>query len=105
MLAPAHDLASSHYSVEVSGWDVSESFFVETCELEWNEQSGKCVALRRMLPKGAHVFVRLLQPLSTERSYPVAYAVLFAGSQTDGCHQFRLTAVLPRHKSVAREHE
>jgi hypothetical protein len=105
MLAPARDLASSHYSVEVSGWDVSESFFVEACELEWNEQSGKCIALRRMLPKGAHVFVRLLQPLSTERSYPVAYETHFTCSHPDGCHQFRLTAVLPRPKPVTREHE
>ena len=95
MLAPVREMASSHYSVEVSGWDVSESFFVEKCELEWNEQSGKCVALRRMLPERAHVFVRLLQLLSTERSYPVVYEAHFAGSQPDGCHRFQLTAFLP----------
>lgn len=95
MLVPVRDLATSHYSVEVSGWDVSEGFFVEKCELEWNELSEKCVALRRMLPEGAHVFVRLLQPLSTERSHPVAYEAHFAGSQPDGCCQFLLTAILP----------
>lgn len=94
MLAPVRELVSSHYCVEVSGWDVTESFFVERCELEWTEQSGKCVALRRMLPERAHVFVRLLQPLSTERSYPVVYEAHFAGSQPGGCHQFRLTAFL-----------
>jgi hypothetical protein len=103
MLAPARDLARSLYSVEVSGWDVSESFFVETCELEWNEQSGKCVAMRRMLPEGAHVFVRLLQPLSTERSYPVVYEAHFAGTLPDSCSQFRLSAVLPRPKLVTPE--
>jgi hypothetical protein len=100
MLAPAHDLAGTHYSVEVSGWDVSEGFFVENCELEWSEQAGKCVAMRRMLPEGAHVFVRLLQSLWMERSYPVVYEAHFAGSQPDGCCQFRLTAVLPRPKLV-----
>ena len=105
MFAPARDLASSHYSVEVSGWDVSDGFFVEKCELEWNEFAGKCVVLRRMLPEGAHVFVRLLQSLSTERSYPVAYEAHFAGSQPDGCCQFRLTHILPHPKSVTREPE
>jgi hypothetical protein len=100
MLAPARNLASTHYSVEVSGWDVSEGFFVENCELDWNEQSGKCVAMRRMLPEGAHVFVRLLQSLSTERSYAVVYEAHFASSQPDGCCQFRLTAVLPRPSLV-----
>ena len=54
MPVPIRELASSHYCVEVSGWDVSEGFFVEKCELEWNEQSGKCVAMRRTLPEGAH---------------------------------------------------
>jgi hypothetical protein len=105
MFVPVSDLASSHYTVEVSGWDVSEGFFVENCELEWNEQSGKYVALRRMLPERAHVFVRLLQPLSTERSYPVVYEAHFAGSQPDGCCQFRLTAVRALPESVTREHE
>jgi hypothetical protein len=105
MPVPARDIATSHYSVEVSGWDVSERFFVEKCELEWNEQAGKCVALRRMLPEGAHVFVRLLQSLSIERSYPVAHEAHFAGSQPDGCRQFRLTAVLPGPKSVTCAHE
>jgi hypothetical protein len=103
MPVPIRELASSHYSVEVSGWDVSESFFVETCELEWNEQSGKCVAMRRTLPEGAKVFVRLLQPLSTERSYPVVYEAHFASSQPDGCSQFRLTAVLPPPRLVTPE--
>jgi hypothetical protein len=105
MLAPAPDPASNNYSVEVSGWDVSESFFVETCELEWNEHSGKCIALRRMLHDGAHVFVRLLQPLSTERSYPIAYKAQFTCSNPHGLSQFRLTAVLPRPKPVTREHQ
>jgi hypothetical protein len=73
---------------------------VEKCELEWDEQSGKCVALRRMLPEGAHVFVRLLQPMSAERSSSVAYEAHFAGSRPDGHRQFRLVAVHPRLKEA-----
>jgi hypothetical protein len=96
LLVPARLPATDHYSVEVSGWDISEGFFVEKCELEWNEQSGKCVALRRMLSEGAHVFVRLLQPMSAERSSSVAYEAHFAGARPDGHCQFRLVAVCPR---------
>jgi hypothetical protein len=96
MLVPVRCPVTSHYSVEVSGWDTSEGFFVEKCELEWNEQSAKHVVLSRMLPQGAHVFVRLLQPMSAERSYPVPYEAHFAGSQPDGHCKFLLIAVRPR---------
>jgi hypothetical protein len=100
MLVPARCPVTSHYSVEVSGWDASEGFFVEKCELEWSEQSGKHVVLRRMLPEGAHVFVRLLQPMSAERSYPVPYKTYFASFQTDGHYQFQLIAVCARLKEA-----
>jgi hypothetical protein len=100
LLVPVLFPATDHYSVEVSGWDISEGFFVEKCELEWNEQSGKCVALRRMLSEGAHVFVRLLQPMSVERSSSVAYAAHFAGSRPDGHCHFRLVAVRPQLKEA-----
>jgi hypothetical protein len=93
MLVPARCPATSHYSVEVSGWDTSETFFVEKCELGWNEQSAKHVVLRRMLPEGAHVFVRLLQPMSAERSYSVPYEAHSASSRPDGHYQFLLIAV------------
>ena len=36
---------TSLYRVEVSGWDKSQTFFVEKSELEWNEESGKHVTL------------------------------------------------------------
>ncbi len=53
------------YRVEVSGWDNNKAFFVENSELEWSEESGKQVTLRRTLSDGAVVFLRLLQPMST----------------------------------------
>ncbi len=49
------------YELEVSGWDSAESFFVEKCDLEWNEDSGKQVALKRTLNDSAILLVRLLQ--------------------------------------------
>ena len=39
------------YRVEVSGWDTSQSFFVEKPELEWNEENGKQITLSRATEK------------------------------------------------------
>lgn len=41
MFVPTHDLITDHYSVEVSGWDISKRFFVEKCELAWNEKAAR----------------------------------------------------------------
>jgi hypothetical protein len=101
MLLQASVPLTCHYSVEVSGWDVYEEFFVEKAELEWNER-GKFVVLQRMLPDGAYVFVRLLQDTSVERSQPVAYAAHFERSRPGGQRQFRLTAVHPRIMGTAQ---
>ena len=57
--------------MEVSGWDKSQTFFVEKSELEWNEESGKHVTLSSAVPDGSVVFLRLIQPLSTDRSQSV----------------------------------
>ena len=96
MLLQARVPLTCRYSVEVSGWDVSEEFFVEKSELEWNERSGKFVVLHRMLPEGAYVFVRLLQATPLEPSRPVAYAAHFECLRPGGQRQFRLTAVRPQ---------
>ena len=48
------------YSVEVSGWDNNEDFFVEKTELHWSEQSGKHILLLRPIASGALVFLRML---------------------------------------------
>ena len=91
------------YPVEVSGWDASESFFVERSELEWEEDSGKRVVLHRMLRDGAHIFVRLIQSFSSDRSYPVPYEAHSVGSTPDGHCQFRLLPA--RQRSNRREPE
>ena len=73
MVLPAQPLVASLYRVEVSGWDTDENFFVENTELQWEEGTGKRVRLSRPLRGSSIVFVRLLQPLSPTRGYPIAY--------------------------------
>ena len=61
------------YAVEVSGWDNSENFFVEKTELYWSEQSGKHILLMRPIISGSLVFLRLIDPTSADRVFPVPY--------------------------------
>ncbi len=84
------------YRVEVSGWDKSQTFFVEKSELEWNEESGKYITLSSAVPDGSVVFLRLIQPLSTDRSQSVPYETEFVSVMLDGQNQFRLHPVSPR---------
>jgi hypothetical protein len=81
------------YRVEVSGWDKYQAFFVEKSELEWSEESGKCVALTNAVPDGVVVFLRLLQSLSTDRSRPFPYEAEFVTMIAQGQRQFRLHPV------------
>ncbi len=53
MLSTAQSPTSSSYPIEASGWDSTQSFFVERSELEWNEETGKCLALTHSLRPGA----------------------------------------------------
>ena len=84
------------YRVEVSGWDKNQAFFVEKSDLEWNEDSGKRVVLAMRCPIDPLVFVRLLQPLSAERSHPVPYEAEFVAVTPEGRRLFRLQPVSPR---------
>jgi hypothetical protein len=72
MIRTAEHPATNLYRVEVSGWDDKKAFFVENSELKWAEDSGKQVTLNRGLSEGAVIFLRLLQPISNDRSHPVA---------------------------------
>lgn len=96
MFLTARHPVANFYPVEVSGWDASELFFVEKSELEWEEDAGKQVILHRMLREGAPIFVRLIQPFSSERSHPVPYEAHYVGSTAEGHWQFRLLPVRPR---------
>ncbi|MHB8503713.1 MAG: hypothetical protein ACYDCG_19245 [Candidatus Acidiferrales bacterium] len=96
----ARSPGSRLYAVEVSGWDSRQSFFVENCDLLWNEDTGKQVALRRTLRKNTTVFVRLLQNGEASRSRPVVYDAELIGKTERGVPQFRLSAAVPRHKEA-----
>jgi hypothetical protein len=84
------------YSVEVSGWDHSDIFFVERSELHWTEETGKQLTLTRQISPGAMVFVRLLQPTDGERAFPVAYETELLSAASERPQQFRLKRAMPR---------
>jgi hypothetical protein len=90
--------ATRLYAIEVSGWDCKQQFFVERCELQWNEESGKRVGLKRAVNDNAILLVRLLQDGDADRSQPVAYEAKWMGKTKTGMYQFRLNMVAPRRK-------
>ena len=93
MILTAEHPATNLYRVEVSGWDDSKAFFVENSELEWTDESGKQVTLNRGLSDGAVIFLRSLQPISNDRSHPVAYEAELVARKDEGLRQFRLRPV------------
>lgn len=65
------------YPVEVSGRDH---------ELHWSEQSGKHILLLRPIVSGSLVFLRPIDPLSTDRVRPVPYrAELLEATKSGPC--------------------
>ncbi len=92
------------YQVEVSGWNLVSNFFVERTELIWSQNGEKKVRLRHVLPDEAIIFVRLLIPVSTGSSGPVAYRVKsMQPMDRNGQCELLLTQILPRSKeSIAR---
>ena len=96
MLLASEKPLSTIYSVEVSGWDRTHSFFVEKSELSWSEETGKQLALSRQLSEGEMIFVRLLQPTEGDRAFPVAYEAEPLPATSRGQRQFRLRRAVPR---------
>ena len=96
MILTAEHPVTNLYRVEVSGWDDNKAFFVENSELEWTNETGKRVTLNRGLTDGAVIFLRLLQPISNERSHPVAYEAELVTRTDEGLRQFRLRPVSTR---------
>ncbi len=101
MLPNVSSSVANLYRVEVSGWDSTHAFFVEKADLEWSEESGKHLIMGRPLRESAIIFVRLLQPTASERSYPVPYEAELIATSTEGCHQYRLNAVRLRPRLAA----
>jgi|HubBroStandDraft_4_1064222.scaffolds.fasta_scaffold720640_2 hypothetical protein len=98
MLRYARSPVTRWYAVEVSGWDRTKNFFVETCELECKEESDKQVTLKRTLSDNAVLLVRLLQFDESGRSHPVVFAAEWVRRTKRGLHQFRLNTVVPRRR-------
>ncbi len=61
------------YSVEISGWDDREDFFVERTNLAWTENNQKKILLSHQVRSGSIIFVRLLDSIDPPPSFPVAY--------------------------------
>ena len=99
MLLTAQDHVTDSYPVEASGWDNAQSFFVEKSELRWDEATGKHLTLSRLLCPGSMIFLRLLQPISQERSLSVAYQAQHVGVTADGQQKFRLSQIQPNSVS------
>jgi hypothetical protein len=96
MILTAKDPATNLYRVEVSGWDENKAFFVANAELKWTDEPGKQVTLSRRLGDGAVVFLRLLQPISNDRSHPVAYKAELVARTDEGLRLFRRRPVSAR---------
>ena len=102
MLLTAERHVVNTYPIEVSGWDCSHSFFVEKCELEWSENSGKSLSLSRVLSAGSMIFIRLLLPTAPDRSLPVAYRAYPIGRSPDGQHRHRLDQIHPQTQNIRK---
>ena len=61
------------YRVEVSGWDSSESFFVEKTALIWGPDAQRQAILKSRVREGCVLFVRLLQSAAMLNNAPIAY--------------------------------
>lgn len=99
----AHDVEAGSHFVEVSGWDVSEKFFVEQAALEWDVDGGERIALRSRVREGVVVFVRLIQPV-VDAAYPMAYQATRVGpADAQGFRQVTMVQLRPRLRQVGRE--
>lgn len=81
-------LQNNTCSVEVSGWDEHEVFFVEKTDLDWNDLAGKQIVLQHKLASGSIIFIRRLHSVSTQRSAAIAYVAEFTGMLDKQVRQF-----------------
>jgi hypothetical protein len=91
--------APGYYGIEVSGWGLDNSFFLEQTDLLWSQDGTKKIALRRAVSEGAIVFVRLVNTESSRACLPVTYQVDRVESMgPNGLCEMRLTQLHPRSK-------
>jgi hypothetical protein len=89
--------AEFDYRVEVSGWDVAESFFVEKVILELTQTGERVVHLKHPLRTGLIVFLRLIESRIDFPALPVAYQVMeVVPGEKDGVNRVSLRKI--RHE-------
>jgi hypothetical protein len=96
----------TYYAVEVSGWDASETFFVEQTSLTWVADGMKEIRLLRSVREGCLLFVRLVQLVATSDSCPIACQALKVMEKgSDGRSIVHIKPLRPRalFKDAARE--
>ncbi|MHB8527357.1 MAG: hypothetical protein ACYDD2_14540 [Candidatus Acidiferrales bacterium] len=87
--------------VEISGWDLSENFFVEKATLSQCGDGSRRALLHTPLRVGALVFVRATDEPSAERTIPVTYQVAtINGRYASGGREVQLTQRRPQHAPV-----
>lgn len=87
------------FRIEISGWGLDNGFFAERTDLLWTSDGEKHVQLRRALPEGAIVFIRLLASEPSSGSIPVAYQVRdVVPMDCTGRCRMRLAQLRPRSK-------
>ena len=88
---------SHQYPVEVSGWDASESFFVEKAMLDWAGDETKEIRLRSALREGCIVFLRMLHPADGSSKFSIpCRAVKVVNKGKSGGSVVRLVQLHPR---------
>ncbi|HVB98390.1 MAG TPA: hypothetical protein VNJ12_03540 [Candidatus Dormibacteraeota bacterium] len=86
--------------MEVSGWDVAESFFVEKVSLELTQAGERVVHLKHSLREGLIVFLRLMESRITFPVLRVAYRVTeVSPSERDGVNRVSLRKLRHRRPS------
>jgi len=84
--------------VEISGWDLSENFFVEKTLLRHCNDGSQKVLLHTPLRVGALVFARLTDESTSDRAVPVTYQVAtINGIFPAGTQEILLRQRHPRH--------
>ncbi|MHB8541044.1 MAG: hypothetical protein ACYDCD_08915 [Candidatus Acidiferrales bacterium] len=87
--------------VEISGWDLSENFFVEKALLSRCGDGSRRALLHTPLRVGALVFVRPTDEPSAERTIPVTYQVAtINGRYASGGREVQLTQRRPQQATV-----
>jgi hypothetical protein len=83
--------------VEISGWDVRGTFFVEKTVFHWLEDGTRRARLHASLSPGDMIFVRAMDNFSADPCAPVAYLIeSISLPDQDGLHELTVDEFTPR---------